>query len=56
MMVWIRQNWHRALAHAAGLAPLLILAIDYLRGELEEETQLTDFDCLFHDVDAEEVV
>jgi sulfoxide reductase heme-binding subunit YedZ len=36
-MLWFRQNWHRALAHAAGLAPLLILAIDYLRGQLEAD-------------------
>jgi sulfoxide reductase heme-binding subunit YedZ len=36
-MTWIRQNWHRVLAHAAGLAPLIILAIDYLRGELEAD-------------------
>jgi sulfoxide reductase heme-binding subunit YedZ len=36
-MPWIRQNWHRVLAHAAGLAPLIILTIDYLRGELEAD-------------------
>jgi sulfoxide reductase heme-binding subunit YedZ len=34
-MHWIKQNWHRALAHAAALAPLLVLAVDYLRGDLE---------------------
>jgi sulfoxide reductase heme-binding subunit YedZ len=36
-MPWIRQNWHRVLAHAAGLAPLVVLAIDHLRGELEAD-------------------
>jgi sulfoxide reductase heme-binding subunit YedZ len=36
-MPWIRQNWHRLLAHAAGLAPLIILAIDNQRGELEAD-------------------
>jgi sulfoxide reductase heme-binding subunit YedZ len=33
-MPWLRQHWHRVLAHIAGLAPLVILAIDFLRGEL----------------------
>jgi len=31
---WLRQNWHRALAHALALAPLVGLAIGYLRDDL----------------------
>jgi sulfoxide reductase heme-binding subunit YedZ len=37
MLRWIRSNWHRVLAHALALAPLLVLAIDNLRGELEAD-------------------
>lgn len=33
-MDWLRQNWHRALAHAAGILPLAMLATEYFRGEL----------------------
>jgi methionine sulfoxide reductase heme-binding subunit len=33
-MRWIKQNWHRVLAHAAGLAPLALLGLDYLRDSL----------------------
>lgn len=30
----MRDHWHRALAHAAGLLPLAVLALDQLRGNL----------------------
>jgi sulfoxide reductase heme-binding subunit YedZ len=33
-MNWLRRNWHRALAHAAGIAPLVVLVIGYWRDEL----------------------
>lgn len=33
-MLWLRRNWHRLLAHAAGILPLAVLATSYLRGEL----------------------
>lgn len=29
-MEWLRRNWHRALAHALGLAPLIFWAAGYL--------------------------
>lgn len=31
---WLRQSWHRVLAHALALAPLAGLAIGYLRDDL----------------------
>ncbi|HWQ12556.1 MAG TPA: protein-methionine-sulfoxide reductase heme-binding subunit MsrQ [Roseiflexaceae bacterium] len=31
---WIAGHWHRTLAHVAGLAPLAVLAVDWLRGAL----------------------
>jgi methionine sulfoxide reductase heme-binding subunit len=31
---WIKQNWHRLLAHAAGLAPAALFALDYLRDDV----------------------
>jgi sulfoxide reductase heme-binding subunit YedZ len=31
---WIKQNWHRLLAHAAGLAPAALFALDYLRNDV----------------------
>ena len=34
-MRWVQQHWHRLLAHAAALAPLALLGIEYLRGDLE---------------------
>jgi sulfoxide reductase heme-binding subunit YedZ len=34
MMLWIKHNWHRVLAHIAALAPLMVWAVGYLRGEL----------------------
>jgi sulfoxide reductase heme-binding subunit YedZ len=33
-MSWIKQNWHRVLAHAAALAPLVVLSLNYLLGSL----------------------
>jgi sulfoxide reductase heme-binding subunit YedZ len=33
-MPWLKHNWHRAFAHALALAPLIALAIDYLRDDL----------------------
>jgi methionine sulfoxide reductase heme-binding subunit len=33
-MPWLKHNWYRALAHAIALAPLIALAIDYLRDDL----------------------
>ena len=33
-MAWLNRNWHRVLAHAAALAPLAALAVDYLRDDL----------------------
>jgi sulfoxide reductase heme-binding subunit YedZ len=33
-MPWLRHNWYRVLAHALALAPLVALAIDYLRDDL----------------------
>jgi sulfoxide reductase heme-binding subunit YedZ len=33
-MPWLRSNWHRLLAHVAGLAPLVLLAIGYLADAL----------------------
>lgn len=33
-MPWLRHNWHRVVAHAAGIAPLIILAIEYAGGKL----------------------
>ena len=32
--IWIKQNWHRVLAHAGALAPLLVLGYNYLLGSL----------------------
>ena len=34
-MRWVQQHWHRLLAHAAALAPLARLGIEYTRGDLE---------------------
>jgi methionine sulfoxide reductase heme-binding subunit len=31
---WIKQNWHRILAHAVGLAPAALFALDYLRDDV----------------------
>jgi sulfoxide reductase heme-binding subunit YedZ len=31
-MRWLSENWHRVLAHAGGLFPLLWLALDYAAG------------------------
>jgi sulfoxide reductase heme-binding subunit YedZ len=31
---WIRQNWRRVVVHAAGSAPLVVLAANYLSGAL----------------------
>jgi len=36
MMLWIRLHWHRMLAHVGALAPLLLIAVAYLRGDLAE--------------------
>jgi sulfoxide reductase heme-binding subunit YedZ len=33
---WIRSHWARALAHAGALAPLIVFAIGYLRGDMLE--------------------
>ena len=33
-MFWLKHNWHRLLAHALAIAPLIALAIDYLRDDL----------------------
>jgi sulfoxide reductase heme-binding subunit YedZ len=33
-MNWIKQNWHRLLAHAAAFAPLGVLGLNYLLGSL----------------------
>jgi sulfoxide reductase heme-binding subunit YedZ len=33
-MRWLKHNWHRVLAHAAALTPLLVWAIGYARGGL----------------------
>jgi sulfoxide reductase heme-binding subunit YedZ len=33
-MSWLGHNWHRVIAHAAGIAPLVILAIEYASGRL----------------------
>jgi sulfoxide reductase heme-binding subunit YedZ len=33
-MSWIEQNWHRVLAHAGALAPLVVLGLNYLFGTL----------------------
>jgi methionine sulfoxide reductase heme-binding subunit len=33
-MSWIKQNWHRLLAHIAALAPLGVLGLNYLLGSL----------------------
>src|SRR6266511_1468900 len=33
-MPWLKHHWYRALAHALALAPLIVLAIDYLRDDL----------------------
>jgi len=30
-MRWLSENWHRVLAHAGGLSPLVWLALDYVR-------------------------
>jgi sulfoxide reductase heme-binding subunit YedZ len=31
---WIKQNWHRVLAHLIGLAPAALFALDYLRNDV----------------------
>jgi hypothetical protein len=31
---WLRRNWHRVLAHLAGLGSLALLAAQYLFGDL----------------------
>ncbi len=31
---WIKQNWHRVLAHIVGLAPTALFALDYLRDDV----------------------
>ena len=31
---WIKHNWHRILAHVAGLAPAALFALDYLRDDM----------------------
>src|SRR5262245_12342564 len=36
MMQWIGAQWYRVLAHAAGLVPLLLIAVAYLRGSVAE--------------------
>ncbi len=36
MMHWIRLHWHRMLAHVGALAPLLLIVVAYLRGDLAE--------------------
>jgi len=33
-MPWLKHHWYRVLAHALALAPLIALAIDYLRDDL----------------------
>ncbi len=33
-MPWLKHNWHRLLAHVLALAPLIVLAIGYLRDDL----------------------
>ena len=33
-MRWIKQNWHRVLAHVVGLAPVALFALGYLRDGL----------------------
>jgi methionine sulfoxide reductase heme-binding subunit len=33
-MRWLRENWHRILTHAGALAPLVVLAINYLANNL----------------------
>ena len=33
-MAWLKHNWFRVLAHAVALAPLIMLAFDYLRDDL----------------------
>ena len=35
-MQWMRAHWHRVLAHAAGLLPLLLIAFAYARGIVAE--------------------
>jgi len=35
-MQWMRAHWHRVLAHAAGLLPLLLIAVAYARGTVAE--------------------
>jgi methionine sulfoxide reductase heme-binding subunit len=34
-MSWIKQHWHRVLAHALALIPLAMIAGNFLRGDLE---------------------
>lgn len=36
MMQWIGMHWHRVLAHVAGLVPLLLIAVAYLRSDVAE--------------------
>jgi sulfoxide reductase heme-binding subunit YedZ len=33
-MLWFRHNWHRILAHMAGLLPLIVLGAEYVSGRL----------------------
>ncbi len=33
-MSWVKQNWHRVLAHAGALAPLVVLGLNYLLDNL----------------------
>ena len=33
-MNWLKQHWHRVLAHTVALAPLVILAVNYFRDDL----------------------
>ena len=32
-LIWLRANWHRVLAHGAGLITLIWLAFDYVAQE-----------------------
>src|SRR5262245_27167681 len=34
LMPWLRRNWHRVLVHVVALTPLVVLGINYLRGDL----------------------
>ncbi len=36
MMQWIRMHWYRVLAHVAGLVPLLLIVVGYVRGNVAE--------------------